>query len=179
MADIALLLDLADRALHKRHVFRDHANLLQRMMTGWLVISDYPDPFFCIYAIYLEAKQEHLFLATGTFHREISDRSGISQSSMSCIIPDVLHGLIRLQPQYIKFPYNLAHKLEMKQRLFAIANVPNIIGAIDCTHICIKAASNYVFAFQNRKNYHSINVQLIFDAKCALLINAVACWNSR
>ncbi len=112
-----------------------------------------------------------VFLATGTFQWEIADRTGISQSSMSRIIPDVLDGPIRLLPQYIKFPYNLVHQLEVKQRFFAIANLPNVIGAIDCTHIRFKAPSHdaFAFAFLNRKNYHSINVQLICDANCALL----------
>ncbi len=114
-------------------------------------------------------------LAENDYLREIADRSGISQSSRSRIIPDVLDGLIWLLPQYIKFPYNLVHHLEVKRRLFAIANLLNVIGAIDCTHIRIKAPANYAFAFLNWKNYHSINVQLICDAKCALL-NVVARW---
>ncbi len=156
MADIALLLNLADcnkAALHKRRIFRDRADLLSEN-DDWLISRfRLPRPLLLYLCNILEAKLRretrryhsipaHLqvlsvlgFLATGTFQREIADRSGISQSSMSRIIPDVLDGLIRLLPQYIKFPYNLVHQLEVKQRFFAFANLPNVIGAIDCTHM--------------------------------------------
>ena len=39
----------------------------------------------------------------------------------------------------------------------------------------IKAPSGDAFAYLNRKNFHSVNVQLICDAKCVLL-NVVARW---
>lgn len=193
MADIALLLDLADRALRKRRIFRDRADLLAEN-DDWLISRfRLPRPVLLHLCNILEdnlrrqTRRSHSipahlqvlsvlgFLATGTFQREIADRSGISQSSMSRIIPDVLDCIVGLMPQYIKFPYNLVHQLEVKQRFFAIANLPNVIGAIDCTHIRIKAPSHDAFPFLNRKNYHSINAQLICDAKCALL-NVVARW---
>ena len=44
------------------------------------------------------------FLATGTFQRELADRSGISQPTFSRVMPDVLGGIIGLSQQYIKFP---------------------------------------------------------------------------
>ena len=61
------------------------------------------------------------------------------------------------------------------QEFNAIANMPGVIGAIDCTHVRIKAPSGDAFAYINRKNFHSVNVQLICDAKCVLL-NVVARW---
>ncbi|XP_059191015.1 putative nuclease HARBI1 [Centropristis striata] len=114
------------------------------------------------------------FLATGTFQREIGDRSGISQPSMSRILPAVLRGIIKLMPEYIQFPYGAQRQTEVMQGLSAVANMPGVIGAIDCTHR-IKAPSGDAFAYINRKNFHSVNVQLICDAKCVLL-NVVARW---
>ena len=50
---------------------------------------------------------------------------------------------------------------------------PNVIGASDCTHVCLKPPSMNDYAFVNRKIYHSIAVQVTWDAGVSLL-NVVA-----
>ena len=105
----------------------------------------------------------------------MGDRSGISQPSMSCILPAVLNGIIKLMPEYINFPYGAERQVEVMQEFSAIAHMPGVIGAIDCTHVRVKAPSGDAFVHINRKNFHSVNVQLICDAKCVLL-NVVARW---
>uniref|UniRef100_A0A3B4VC25 Putative nuclease HARBI1 n=1 Tax=Seriola dumerili TaxID=41447 RepID=A0A3B4VC25_SERDU len=86
------------------------------------------------------------FLATGTFQREIGDRAGVSQPTISRTMPAVLAAIKSLSRKYIRFPYNDAQQ---------------------------SAPSMNDYAFINRKNYHSINVQVICDAKLPLL-NVVA-----
>lgn len=115
------------------------------------------------------------FLATGTFQREVGDRSGISQPSMSKIMPAVLDAIISLGPNYIQFPYTNPQQAEIKRGFHTIAGFPNIIGAIDCTHIAIKTPSHNEFNYVNRKGFHSINVQIICNGHLALL-NVVAQW---
>ncbi len=56
-----------------------------------------------------------------------------------------------------------------------IAGFPNVVGVIDCTRVRLKATFMNDYAFINRKNYHSINVQIICDAKLSIL-NTVARW---
>uniref|UniRef100_A0A3B3R9K2 DDE Tnp4 domain-containing protein n=1 Tax=Paramormyrops kingsleyae TaxID=1676925 RepID=A0A3B3R9K2_9TELE len=85
------------------------------------------------------------FLASGAFQQELADRSGISQSSLNHAMPAVWDGIIPM------------------------SGFPNVIGAIDCTHIAIKAPSENEFAYVNRKHFHSINVQIICDAKMRLI----------
>uniref|UniRef100_A0A671LQA6 DDE Tnp4 domain-containing protein n=1 Tax=Sinocyclocheilus anshuiensis TaxID=1608454 RepID=A0A671LQA6_9TELE len=63
----------------------------------------------------------------------------------------------------------------VKMDFFNISGFPNVIGAIDGTHIRIKAPSTHEPLFVNRKGYHSINVQAICDAKLRVL-NCVARW---
>uniref|UniRef100_A0A3P9IK64 DDE Tnp4 domain-containing protein n=1 Tax=Oryzias latipes TaxID=8090 RepID=A0A3P9IK64_ORYLA len=104
------------------------------------------------------------FLATGTFQRELADRSGISQPTLSRVMPDVLKGIRTLSHDSIKFPYTAA-----------MSGFPNVIGAIDCTHVAIRAPNVNENAFINRKHFHSINVQIICDADM-LLTNVVARW---
>ena len=115
------------------------------------------------------------FLATGTFQREIGDRSGISQSTFSRILPDVLRGLIRLCPQYISFPYSAQEQGDVKEGFLRKTGLPDVIGAIDCTHVAIRAPHLNQYIYVNRKNIHTINVQVICDANMVIL-NAVARW---
>ena len=43
-------------------------------------------------------------LATGNFQTTNADRSGISQPSLSRVLPHVLDGIIRLAPTHIRLP---------------------------------------------------------------------------
>ena len=124
MAALALLEDIANCAIRREIVFRDRADFLAKDDV-WL-ISSYRMPRTALFEICAKMGP-HLqrltrcnqaipvqvqvlsvlgFLATGTFQREIGDQSGISQSSLSRILPDVLRGIIPLFPQFIRFPYS-------------------------------------------------------------------------
>ncbi|XP_045571074.1 putative nuclease HARBI1 [Salmo salar] len=93
---------------------------------------------------------------------------------MSRILPAVLHGIISLTPQYIVSVHCCATD-RLKGDFHTIAGFPNVIGAIDCTHIAIKAPSVNEINFVNRKGFYSVNVQVICDSHLALL-NVVAKW---
>nr|XP_034334755.1 putative nuclease HARBI1 [Crassostrea gigas] len=56
-----------------------------------------------------------------------------------------------------------------------IAGFPNVIGAIDGTHIRIKSPSLDEHLYVNRKDYHSTNVQAVCDSKLRFM-NIVAKW---
>ncbi len=75
---------------------------------------------------------------------------------------------------YVKCPHDVAHQMVVKRGFYEISDIPNTIGAID-THVCIKAPSTNVINYVNRKNDHSINVQIVCDASCNIL-NVVARW---
>lgn len=193
MAALALLEDIANRAIRRERVFRDRADFLAHDDT-WL-ISRYRLPRTALLELcaqmgpHLERHTRRNqaipvqvqvlsvlgFLATGTFQREIGDRSGISQSTFSRILPDVLRGIIRLCPRLIRFPYSAQEQQEVMEDFLRKTGFPNVIGAIDCTHVAIRAPHVNEYMYVNRKNFHSINVQLICDARMAIL-NAVARW---
>nr|XP_055063040.1 putative nuclease HARBI1 isoform X2 [Misgurnus anguillicaudatus] len=193
MAYLALLEDLANRALRRERVFKDRADLLGES-TEWL-LSRYRFPRNILLdlcrdlgptleretqrtkaiPVHIQLLSTLGFLATGTFQREVGDICGISQPSLSRIMPAVLDAIIVLAPNYIQFPYRNPQQAEVKRGFHAIARFSNIIGAIDCTHIAIKAPSTNEFNYVNRKGFHSINVQVICDANLSLL-NVVARW---
>ena len=108
--------------------------------------------------------------------REIRDRSGFSQSSLSCVLLRVLKVINIIMPQYISFLDAADQQVEIKSTIFAVA--ANIIGAVCGTHIGIKAPSPDPFPFLKQKLYHSVSVQIISNANCHPL-NVVAHWPGR
>ncbi|XP_060921089.1 putative nuclease HARBI1 [Labrus mixtus] len=175
MAALALLEDLANGRVRRERVFRDHTHLLAQD-GDWLMSR------FRLRAIILELCAELGpalergtlgFLATGAFQRERADQSGVYQSSLSCAMPAVWDG--RIMARNITFPYTVTEQANIKVQFAAMSRFQNVIGAIDCTHIAIRAPSDNEFAYVNRKHFHSINVQIICDAQM-YITNVVAQW---
>ncbi|XP_046874255.1 putative nuclease HARBI1 [Hypomesus transpacificus] len=193
MAELAFFEDVARQRIRRERIFREHTDLLANG-DEWLISR-----FRLSRAVLLElcavlgpalarnTRRNNAvpvplqvlttlgFLATGTFQRELADRSGISQPTLSRVMPDVLGGIVSLTHLYIKFPYTVAEQANKKAQFAAMSGFPNVIGAIDCTHVAIRAPSMNENAFVNRKHFHSINVQVICDADM-LLVNVVARW---
>ena len=63
----------------------------------------------------------------------------------------------------------------MKVVFHAVANFPNVIGCVDCTHVKIATPADNEHEYVNRKNDHTINVQLICDADASIM-NCVVRW---
>lgn len=69
----------------------------------------------------------------------------------------------------------MVEQANIKRQFAAMSGFPNVIGAIDCTHIAMRALTENEFAYVNRKNLHSINVQVVCDSNM-VLTNLVARW---
>ena len=77
------------------------------------------------------------FFASGSFQWMVGRSCGLSQSAVSHCINDVTEALVKMAPQFTSYPTDEQTLRTMKQSFHAIANFPNVIGAIDCTHdIC-------------------------------------------
>ena len=100
------------------------------------------------------------FLATGEFQRELANRLGLRQSTLSRVMPAVWDGIICISAG-ISNSHNAVEQANIKVQFAARAGFPNVNGAIDCTHI---TPSHDEFVHFNRKHFHSINVQIICDA---------------
>jgi hypothetical protein len=61
-------------------------------------------------------------------------------------------------------PTNRAELRNVMHGFRDIANFPNVVGAIDGTHIRIRVPSADENFYVNRKKYHSINVMGVCDA---------------
>uniref|UniRef100_A0A8C8EIV6 DDE Tnp4 domain-containing protein n=1 Tax=Oncorhynchus tshawytscha TaxID=74940 RepID=A0A8C8EIV6_ONCTS len=103
------------------------------------------------------------FLATGTFQREMGDRSVISQPSFSRILPQVIEAILHvLSKRYIT-------------EFVRSFNFPGVIGAVDCMHIAKRAPSVDEHVYVNTKNFRSLNVQITCDARMQVL-NVCSKW---
>jgi len=101
--------------------------------------------------------------------------NGLSQASVSRTTTAVTKSLCKLAEQKISFPVAQEQITANKRAFSAIAGFPNVIGAVDCTHVPIKSPSNNEEAYVNRKGVHTINVQAVCDANMRI-IDLVAKW---
>ena len=60
-------------------------------------------------------------------------------------------------------PRNRTERELTKRNFYEIANFPGVLGCVDGTHIPIIAPPENEYMYVNRKNFHSINVQVICD----------------
>ncbi|XP_049429901.1 putative nuclease HARBI1 [Epinephelus fuscoguttatus] len=115
------------------------------------------------------------FFASGGFLYSVGDAENLAKATICRVVRSVCLALKSLSGVFISFP---GHRRlsDIKEDFYRIAGFPNVIGALDCTHIRIKSPSGAHEAdFVNRKSFHSINVQMVCNADY-LISNVVAKW---
>lgn len=116
------------------------------------------------------------FYATGTFQMCIGDLTNISKSSVCRIIHRVTNAIATLRPHFISLPNTRNQVIQLNTDFFNIAGFPNILGAIDCTHIKIQSpGGEYAELYRNRKSWFSINTQAVCTANLKF-IDVVVRW---
>lgn len=100
------------------------------------------------------------YYASGIFQMDIGEGLNKSQSSVHRSALLVGNALNNLYDEFVTWPSG--EQLRQNKLLFYnIANFPNLIGLIDCTHVRIMRPSVDEHEFVSRKYYHSINVQAV------------------
>ena len=117
------------------------------------------------------------YLATGRMQLCSGDNFGLSQATISRVVTQALEALSSndVLRQFIKFPVTPHDTQRKKAEFREISDMHDIVGVIDGTHIRILAPKEFEAAYVNRKKYHSINVQVVFDARYKV-IDIVARW---
>ena len=115
------------------------------------------------------------FYASGSFQWMVGRSCSMSQPSVSNAIEAVTNSLIKLAPTFIHFPTDPQAVIANKLSFHSVAGFPNVLGAIDCSHIAIKAPSAHEEAFVNRKGVHTINIQAVCDNDMRIT-NLVSKW---
>ncbi|KAJ1151797.1 hypothetical protein NDU88_004577 [Pleurodeles waltl] len=76
------------------------------------------------------------FLASGSFQTTVAMASGMSQPMFSNVLSRVLAALLKHVRRYIIFP-EVADLPTVKGDFYALGHIPNVIGAIDGTHVAL------------------------------------------
>ncbi|GFN84833.1 low quality protein: putative nuclease harbi1 [Plakobranchus ocellatus] len=106
------------------------------------------------------------YFATGTFQNAIGEMIGISRPTVSLIVKRTMNALLRRFAEFIR-PPEMQDINRSKIEFQEMAGFPNVFGCIDGTHIKIVAPpGNDEDMYVNRKNVHSINVQIVCDVGC-------------
>jgi len=104
------------------------------------------------------------FYASGTFQSVRGDSCGLTQASVSRIITEVTRVLTEKAKTEIKFPSSANDLMKTARDFSRLANFSRVIGAIDVTHIPIKAPYVDEHIYVNRKRFHSLNLQVVCNA---------------
>ncbi|CAH1997553.1 unnamed protein product [Acanthoscelides obtectus] len=121
---------------------------------------------------HLQVFSSLLFYAHGGYQTTVGHdfNIGISQPVMSRLINKISRLIaLHLSPRYIRFPTTSEEVRRVKDGFLENHQFPNVVGVIDCTHIAIVPPKtddpiNPSVAYINRKGFHSVNVQAIFDS---------------
>lgn len=99
--------------------------------------------------------------------RSMADRFGISKGSFHASIKRVSSALLEILPEVVKWPETPAEINETSQHFGDNSEFQNIIGAVDGSHIQIKAPKQQPHAYNyfNRKKFYSIFLLACCNAK--------------
>lgn len=103
-------------------------------------------------------------LATGECYRSCGLMMGLSKPTVIKCCHEFVRELCRLQGDFIKFPttrQDIAKKIE---GFSTKSKIPNVMAAIDGTHIKIKAPQRNHEDYFNRKHYYSYVMQGVVDS---------------
>ena len=105
------------------------------------------------------------FYASGSFQINVGDLLNVSQSSVSKIIKKVSRIIAAKRHLFINMPENEQKLRQQQLDFYNIRRFPRVYGAIDCVHIkLLRPPGDYAELFRNRKQFFSINTQVIGNA---------------
>ena len=111
------------------------------------------------------------YYATGCMQLSLAAWMNVDKSTVSRTVWNVTQAVLQAAEPLVM------EANPLKEGFYQKFGLPNIVGAIDCTHIKILAPPTDLHPeeYINRKNVHSINEQAICDSDCKF-VDLVAAW---
>ena len=103
-------------------------------------------------------------LATGISYRTVGLTFGIGRCTAMNVKDEFCSALMRRANDFIKFPKAEAETRQAIQKFQDISHFPQVVGALDGSHIPIKAPKEELNEYVNRKSFHCIVLQGVADA---------------
>ncbi|XP_071635288.1 putative nuclease HARBI1 [Temnothorax longispinosus] len=104
------------------------------------------------------------FMATPDSYRSVATKFGVGRATAFRALRRVTYALHCVAPRFIRWPRDQI-ALNVMERFQRSCGFPNIVGAIDGTHIKIRAPVEDANSYINRKGFHSMNVQVVCDSQ--------------
>ncbi|XP_050065003.1 putative nuclease HARBI1 [Aphis gossypii] len=107
-------------------------------------------------------------MVTPDSYRSICEKFNVGRATALKYVRRVVNALDILAPAFIVWPNEERAKV-IRNGFFATSNFPNVLGAIDGTHINIPAPHDHPESYVNRKGHHSIQLQTVCDHQCKFI----------
>ena len=99
------------------------------------------------------------YLSTGSFMLISGSLLNVSKSTAHSFIHRSMRLICSLASDWNDFPEDISR---LKKRFKSKYSFPDVIGAIDCTHVKMNSTGgNFSEVFRNRKGYFSLNIQAV------------------
>ena len=102
-------------------------------------------------------------LAHGNSYLTIGPAFNVGKSTVIEAVQDVVGALYELRDDHIKFPENLAEITTSIQSFEELSVLPNIVGAIDGSHVRIKAPKDSAADYFSRYQQHDFIIQAVVN----------------
>jgi hypothetical protein len=104
------------------------------------------------------------FYASGSMLIAAGDFAGVHKSTAGAIVHKISSAIASLSRDVIRFPGTPEEMQDVKQGFYERARFPNVVGAIDCTHVKIQSVGRYLHAiyFVFLYLYDNVSFLIIF-----------------
>lgn len=102
-------------------------------------------------------------LAHGNSYVTIGPNFNVGKTTVIEAVQDVVDALCDLKNEYIRFPSINIDVLTTRQTFESLTDLPNLVGAIDGTHIKIKTPTQSGPDYFSRLQQHDVVVQAVAD----------------
>ena len=104
-------------------------------------------------------------LAHGNSYVTIGPNLNVGKTTFIEAVQDVVDALCHLKNEYIRFPSTNIDVLTTQQTFEGLTDLPNVVGAIDGTHIKIKTPTESGPDYFSRLQQHDVVVQAVADGE--------------
>lgn len=108
-------------------------------------------------------------LAHGNSYVSIGPVFNVGKSTVIEAVQDVVAALFELRDEYIHFPETVAETAASIETFQDLSRLPNIVGAIDGTHIPINAPRESPVDYFSRYQHHDFGIQAVADGNLLFL----------